>query len=59
MTVLSLSLSQPQLARALFPIGGLPKPLVRELAAAWGLPSAARKDSQGICFLGKVRFERL
>ena len=47
-------LSQEQLSRALFPIGDLPKPEVRRLAAEAGLPSATRKDSQGICFVGKV-----
>ena len=39
-----------------FPIGGLPKSQLREIAAAAGLPNAGRKDSQGICFLGKVKF---
>jgi tRNA-specific 2-thiouridylase len=47
-------LSQEQLAKALFPIGHLLKPDVRKLAAAAGLPSADKKDSQGICFVGKV-----
>jgi len=37
-----------------FPLGGLAKPEVREIAAAAGLPTAHKKDSQGICFLGKV-----
>jgi tRNA (5-methylaminomethyl-2-thiouridylate)-methyltransferase len=49
-------LSPSQLRSAMFPLGGLPKPAVRELAAAGRLPTAARKDSQGICFLGKVKF---
>lgn len=47
-------LSQEQLSRSLFPIGELSKPQVRELAREAGLPSAAKKDSQGICFVGKV-----
>lgn len=47
-------LSQEQLSRALFPIGGLTKPEVRALAKEAGLPSAEKKDSQGICFVGKV-----
>jgi tRNA-specific 2-thiouridylase len=49
-------LTQTQLARALFPIGDLSKSRVRELARDWNLPNQARKDSQGICFLGKVRY---
>jgi tRNA-specific 2-thiouridylase len=47
-------LSQAQLSKALFPIGHLLKPEVRKLAAEAGLPSADKKDSQGICFVGKV-----
>ncbi len=47
-------LSQQQLSRALFPIGNIDKPTVRRLAAEAGLPSAEKKDSQGICFVGKV-----
>lgn len=47
-------LSQEQLAKALFPIGDIDKPRVRELAKEAGLPSAEKKDSQGICFVGKV-----
>ena len=47
-------LSQEQLATALFPIGGLTKPEVRRIAREAGLPSADKKDSQGICFVGKV-----
>lgn len=49
-------LSQGQLERALFPIGHLQKSQVRELAQQWNLPSKDRKDSQGICFLGKFKF---
>lgn len=47
-------LSQEQLAAAIFPIGGMLKSEVRALAAEADLPSAERKDSQGICFVGKV-----
>jgi len=47
-------LSQQQLAKALFPVGGLLKPEVREIASLLGLATAERKDSQGICFVGKV-----
>ena len=50
-------LSQDQLAAARFPIGHLAKPEVRALAAAAGLPNAAKKDSQGICFIGQVRIQ--
>lgn len=42
------------LTKVLFPIGELTKPQVRSIATAAGLPNAQRKDSQGICFLGKV-----
>ena len=48
-------LSQEQLAKALFPIGELQKPEVREIAAQQGLITAEKKDSQGLCFIGKVR----
>ena len=47
-------LNQQQLSRALFPIGDLLKPEVREIARQQNLPTAKRKDSQGICFVGKV-----
>ena len=47
-------LSQEQLARTLFPIGHMHKPEVREIAKSQGLASADKKDSQGICFVGKV-----
>lgn len=48
-------LSQDQLAKTLFPIGHLQKPEVREIAAAQDLVTAGKKDSQGLCFIGKVR----
>src|SRR5688500_14804462 len=48
-------LSQEQLSKALFPIGELTKPQVREIAAKIELASAEKKDSQGLCFIGKVR----
>jgi tRNA-specific 2-thiouridylase len=44
-----------QLERARFPIGGIRKPEVRELARKIGLPNAGKKDSQGICFIGEVK----
>lgn len=50
-------LDQRRLARCLFPIGGLRKNDVRRLAHDAGLPTAGRKDSQGICFLGKIRYD--
>ena len=46
--------SQDQLAFSLFPIGDLTKPEVRKIAEKQGLATARRKDSQGICFIGKV-----
>lgn len=47
-------LNQEQLSKAIFPIGDIEKPRVREIARQAGLPSAEKKDSQGICFVGKV-----
>ena len=47
-------LTQEQLASALFPIGDILKPEVRRIAREADLPSAEKKDSQGICFVGKV-----
>ena len=47
-------LNQEQLSRALFPIGGMLKSEVRAMATEADLPSADKKDSQGICFVGKV-----
>jgi tRNA-specific 2-thiouridylase len=49
-------LNQTQIAKALFPLGGLPKPQVRELARLAGLPVAEKKDSTGICFIGERPF---
>ncbi|MEQ8220166.1 MAG: tRNA 2-thiouridine(34) synthase MnmA [Arenibacter sp.] len=48
-------LSQEQLAKTLFPIGELQKPEVRKIAAENDLITADKKDSQGLCFIGKVR----
>lgn len=45
-----------QVSRLMFPIGHLMKSQVREIAVAQNLPSASRKDSQGICFLGKINY---
>ena len=50
-------LSQEQLAAARFPLGNLTKPQVRALAAEAGLSTAAKKDSQGICFIGQIRMQ--
>jgi tRNA-specific 2-thiouridylase len=47
-------LNQYQLSNAMFPIGHLLKPEVRKIAREQNLPTAGRKDSQGICFVGKV-----
>ncbi|XP_059665259.1 uncharacterized protein LOC132311376 [Cornus florida] len=49
-------LSQAQLKRLIFPLGCIPKHEVRKLAKKFGLPNKDRKDSQGICFLGKIKF---
>lgn len=48
-------LSQEQLSKSLFPIGELTKTQVREIAAELDLITAEKKDSQGLCFIGKVR----
>lgn len=47
-------LNQFQFSHALFPIGHLEKSEVREIARKAGLPNSERKDSQGLCFIGKV-----
>ncbi len=49
-------LSQGQLSKILFPIGGYMKKQVRQMAADFNLPTQNRKDSQGICFLGKIKY---
>ena len=48
-------LNQEQLSKALFPIGNLEKSEVRKIAAEAGLSTAEKKDSQGLCFIGKVK----
>lgn len=48
-------LNQDQLSKALFPIGNLTKPEVREIAKQQDLITADKKDSQGLCFIGKVK----
>ena len=48
------TLTQKELARTLFPVGHLQKSEVRALARKLGLPNAEKKDSQGLCFMGKV-----
>ncbi len=49
-------LKQEQLARIVFPIGSLTKKEVRAYASGYDLPAKNRKDSQGICFLGKIKY---
>lgn len=51
-------LQQSQIRQALFPLGELQKPRVRELALKCKLPNATKKDSQGICFLGDMNINR-
>ena len=50
------ALNQDQLRRLWFPVGHLRKGEVRRLAREWNLPNRERKDSQGICFLGKIKY---
>ncbi|MDO8517699.1 MAG: tRNA 2-thiouridine(34) synthase MnmA [bacterium] len=47
------------LRHTLFPVGGMQKARVRELAKKFGLPNSARKDSQGLCFLGDISIEQM
>ena len=49
-------ISYDQLSHLMFPLGDIPKSEVRKLAAEADLPNAVRKDSQGICFLGKINY---
>lgn len=51
-------LSQAQLRRCLFPLGGYTKSQVRRMADEMSLPNRRRPDSQGICFLGKIPYDR-
>lgn len=48
------TLDQKQLSHTLFPVGDITKPEVRKLAKKFNLPTAEKKDSQGVCFLGKL-----
>ena len=48
------TLTQEQLSQVMFPVGHLEKSAVRELAEKFELPTATKKDSQGICFIGKI-----
>jgi tRNA-specific 2-thiouridylase len=52
------TLDDEQLAKSLFPIGELPKTEVRHLAESFKLPTAAKKDSQGICFIGHIDLKK-
>ncbi len=48
------TLNQRDLKHVLFPVGGMIKPKVRELARRFKLPNSSKKDSQGLCFIGKI-----
>lgn len=51
------TLTQKQLAKTLFPVGKFQKEEVRKLAEKFKLPNSKRKDSQGLCFIGKIDFK--
>ena len=51
-------LTQAQLSKAMFPIGGITKPELRKIAEEAGLPNARKKDSTGICFIGERNFKK-
>ncbi len=51
-------LGQEQLSHALFPVGNYTKPEIREIAARFGLPTASKKDSQDLCFIGDNNYRR-
>lgn len=51
------TLTQDKLKHCLFPIGNYLKPEVRKIAAKFGLQTAQKKDSQGLCFVGKIKFD--
>ncbi len=48
------TLTQKQLSKTIFPVGDMEKPVVRALAQKFKLPNADKKDSQGLCFIGKI-----
>jgi len=52
------TLNQDQLAHTIFPIGDITKPEVREMAKQYNLPTADKKDSQGICFIGNIDVQK-
>ncbi|MFA5987682.1 MAG: tRNA 2-thiouridine(34) synthase MnmA [Candidatus Paceibacterota bacterium] len=51
------TLGQKELVRTIFPVGGMEKSDVRKIAHKFSLPNAAKKDSQGVCFLGKINIK--